>query len=111
VSRHEWTEAEAFLNKSLDAKPQTLPHVHILLGEVYEGTGRTQDAISQLQMGLAGDDDGSAYYRLARIYSRMGNKAAADAAIEHVKAIQESRRQRAVVAVQDSSAAMQDDIQ
>jgi tetratricopeptide (TPR) repeat protein len=111
VSRHEWTEAEAFLNKSLDAKPQTLPHVHILLGEVYEGTGRTQDAISQLKMGLAGDDDGSAYYRLARIYSRMGNKAAADAAIEHVKAIQESRRQRAVVAVQDSSAAMQDDIQ
>jgi hypothetical protein len=41
----------------------------------------------------------------------MGNKAAADAAIEHVKAIQESRRKRAVVAVQDSSAAMQDDIQ
>jgi tetratricopeptide (TPR) repeat protein len=111
VSRHEWTDAEAFLNKSLDAKPQTLPHVHILLGEVYEGTGRTQDAISQLQMGLVGDEDGSAYYRLARIYSRMGNKAAADAAIEHVKAIQESRRQRAVVAVQDSSAAMQDDIQ
>jgi tetratricopeptide (TPR) repeat protein len=111
VSRHEWADAEAFLNKSLDAKPQTLPHVHILLGEVYEGTGRTQDAISQLQMGLAGDEDGSAYYRLARIYSRMGNKAAADAAIEHVKAIQESRRQRAVVAVQDSSAAMQDDIQ
>ncbi len=111
VSRHEWTEAEAHLNKSLDAKPQALPHVHILLGEVYEGTGRTQDAISQLQMGLASDDDGSVYYRLARIYSRMGNKAAADAAIEHVKTIQQSRRQRAVVAVQDSSAAMQDDIQ
>jgi tetratricopeptide (TPR) repeat protein len=111
VSRHEWTEAEAFLNKSLDAKPQALPHVHILLGEVYEGTGRTQDAISQLEMGLASDDDGSVYYRLARIYSRMGNKAAADAAIGHVKAIQQSRRERAVVAVQDSSAAMQDDIQ
>jgi tetratricopeptide (TPR) repeat protein len=111
VSRHEWAEAEAFLNKSLNAKPQTLPHVHILLGEVYEGTGRTQDAISQLQIGLAGDEDGSAHYRLARIYSRLGNKAAADAAIEHVKAIQESRRQRAVVAVQDSSAAMQDDFQ
>jgi tetratricopeptide (TPR) repeat protein len=111
VSRHEWTEAEAFLHKSLESKPQVLPHVHILLGEVYEGTGRTQDAISQLQMGLAGDEDGSAYYRLARIYSRMGNKAASDAAIEHVKALQESRRQRAVVAVQDSSAAMQDDIQ
>ena len=111
VSRHEWTEAEAYLNKSLDAKPQALPHVHILLGEVYEGTGRTQDAISQLQLGLASDDDGSVYYRLARIYSRVGNKTAADAAIEHVKTIQQSRRQRAVVAVQDSSAAMQDDIQ
>jgi tetratricopeptide (TPR) repeat protein len=111
VSRHQWTEAEAFLNKSLDAKPQALSHVHILLGEVYEGTGRTQDAINQLKMGLASDDDGSVYYRLARIYSRMGNKAAADAAIEHVKIIQQSRRERAVVAVEDSSAAMQDDIQ
>ena len=74
VSRHEWTEAEAYLNKSLDAKPQALPHVHILLGEVYEGTGRTQDAISQLQLGLASDDDGSVYYRLARIYSRVETK-------------------------------------
>lgn len=111
VSRHEWTEAEAFLNKSLNAKPQALPHVHILLGEVYEATGRTEDAISQLKMGLASDDDGSVYYRLARIYSKMGNKAAADAAIEHVKTIQQSRRQRATVAVEDSSAAMQDDIQ
>jgi tetratricopeptide (TPR) repeat protein len=111
VSRHEWTEAEAFLNKSLDAKPQALPHVHTLLGEVYEGTGRTQDAISQLKMGLADDEDGTVYYRLGRIYGRLGNKAAADAAMEHVKAIQEGRRQRAVVAVQDSSAAMQDDIQ
>jgi hypothetical protein len=40
----------------------------------------------------------------------VGNKAAADAAMQHVKALEESRRQRAVVAVQDSSAAMQDDI-
>jgi tetratricopeptide (TPR) repeat protein len=111
VSRREWTEAEACLNKGLDAKPQALPHVHLLLGEVYEETGRIQDAISQLKMALAGDEDGSAYYRLARIYSKMGNKAAADEAIGHVKAIQEGRRQRAVIAVQDSSAAMQDDIQ
>ena len=110
VSRHAWDEAEPFLNKSLDAKPQTLPHVHVLLGEVYEGTGRTGDAISQLQMGLAADDDGSVYYRLSRIYTRVGNKAAADAAMQHVKALEKNRRQRAVVAVQDSSAAMQDDI-
>jgi tetratricopeptide (TPR) repeat protein len=110
VSRHAWDEAEPFLNKSLDAKPQTLPHVHVLLGEVYEGTGRTGDAISQLKMGLAADDDGSVYYRLSRIYTRVGNKAAADEAMQHVKALEESRRQRAVVAVQDSSAAMQDDI-
>jgi tetratricopeptide (TPR) repeat protein len=110
VSRHMWNEAEPFLNKSLDAKPQTLPHVHVLLGEVYEGTGRTGDAISQLKMGLAADDDGSVYYRLSRIYTRVGDKAAADAAMQHVKALEASRRERAVVAVQDSSAAMQDDI-
>ena len=61
-------------------------------------------AITQLQMGLASDEDGSVYYRLARIYSTIGNKAAADDAIEHVKALQKKRREGAVIALQDSSA-------
>jgi tetratricopeptide (TPR) repeat protein len=109
VARREWAPAETLLKKSLDAKPQMLPHVHVLLGEVYQGMGRTQDAITQLQMGLASDEDGSVYYRLARIYSTIGNKAAADDAIEHVKALQKKRRAGAAIALQDSSA-VQDDI-
>jgi tetratricopeptide (TPR) repeat protein len=108
VTRREWAQAETLLKKSLDAKPQMLPHVHVLLGEVYQGMGRTQDAITQLQMGLASDEDGSVYYRLARIYSTIGNKAAADDAIEHVKALQKKRREGAVIALQDSSAVQGD---
>jgi tetratricopeptide (TPR) repeat protein len=108
VIRREWAQAETVLKKSLGAKPQMLPHVHVLLGEAYQGMGRTHEAITQLQMGLASDEDGSVYYRLARIYSTMGKKAAADDAIEHVRALQKKRREGAVIAVQDSGATQSD---
>lgn len=114
VEHHEWAEAEDYLKRALSAtppiKPQMLPHVHVLLGQVDEQTDRPQEAISQFKMGLASDEDGTVYYRLARIYSRLGNKSAAQAAIVHVKALEQKRRERAVVAVQDSSAATQSDI-
>jgi tetratricopeptide (TPR) repeat protein len=101
VSRRQWAQAESFLKKSLTAKPQMLPHVHVLLGEVYEETGRTQEATVQLQMGVASDEDGSVYYRLARLYNKVGNKAAAEVALAHVKALEEKRREGAVIAIQD----------
>jgi len=112
VEQHEWAQAESYLKRSLNAtppiKPQMEPHVHVLLGQVYEQTDRPQEAISQFQMGLSSDQDGTIYYQLVRIYSRMGNKAAAQDAIAHVKALEQKRRERAVIAVQDSSAAQSD---
>jgi predicted Zn-dependent protease len=110
VSRHEWAEAEEYLKHGLSAKPQMLPHLHALLGEVYENTGRTQEAIKELQMGVASDDDGTVNYQLARIYTSIGNKAAAQVAFQRMKVLQQKRRERAVIAVQDSSDAMQNDI-
>jgi len=107
VERHEWTQAENYLKQSLNAahplKPQMLPHAHVLLGQIYAQTDRPQAAISELQMGLASDEDGSVYYQLARVYLRLGDKAAAQSAIVHVK-----ERERAAVAVQDSGAAVSD---
>lgn len=106
VEQHEWTQAENYLKHSLNAahplKPQMLPHAHVLLGRVYAQTDRPEEAISELQRGLASDEDGSVYYQLARLYTRLGNKAAAEAAIAHVKELEKKRQERAVVAVQDS---------
>jgi tetratricopeptide (TPR) repeat protein len=112
VGQHEWAQAESYLKHSLNTtppiKPQMLPHVHVLLGEVYEQTDRPQEAINQFQMGLSSDEDGSVYYQLSRIYIRMGNKAAAQDAIAHVKALEQKRRERAVIAVQETSAPSSD---
>lgn len=112
VEQHEWTKAENYLKHSLNAahplKPQMLPHVHVLLGRVYAQTDRPQEAISELQMGVASDEDGSVYYQLARLYTQLGNKAAAQDAIAHVKELEKERRERAVIAVQESGTALSD---
>ncbi len=112
VGQHEWAQAESYLKHSLNAahplKPQMLPHAHALLGQVYAQTDRPEEAISELRIGVASDEDGSVYYQLARLYSRLGNKAAAQDAIVHVKELEQKRRERAVIAVQDSGAAVSD---
>ncbi len=111
VSRREWIPAEDHLKRALGgAKPQMLPHLHALLGQVYEQTGRVQEAISELELGLTSDEDGSLHYQLARLYSSIGNKAAAQEAFRQSKLLEQKRRERAVIAVQDSSDVMQNDI-
>jgi tetratricopeptide (TPR) repeat protein len=109
VTHHMFPDAEPFLLKSLNAKPQMLPHVHALLGEVYAASGKTQEAIRQLKLGLVSDQDGSLHYQLARLYTKAGDKPDADAAIMQMKALQQQRRQAAVVAVEDAHPASLDD--
>ena len=103
VSRHTFAAAEPFLQKGLASKPQMLPHVHALLGTVYAETGRTQDAIAQLEMGLPADQDGGTHYKLARMYRKTGDTKKADEAMQQVKVLEQQRRQGAVTALQDSS--------
>jgi predicted Zn-dependent protease len=110
LSRHDYAAAEPFLQKGLGAKPQMLPHVHALLGTVYAETGRTQEAIAQLEMGLAADEDGSTHYKLARMYRKAGDTKRADAAIQQVKALEDQRRKRAVTAIMDSSQPADEDL-
>jgi predicted Zn-dependent protease len=79
VAHHDYAEAEPYLNKSLKAKPQMLPHVHALLGRVYAEAGRNTDAIAQLKLGTESDSDGSVHYQLARLYREIGDgKSAAE---------------------------------
>lgn len=109
VTQHLFPEAEPFLLKSLNAKPQMLPHVHAMLGEVYAANGKTQEAIRELKLGLVSDQDGSLHYQLARLYTKVGDKPDADAAFVQVKAQQQQRRQADVVAVEDAHPASLDD--
>lgn len=109
VSRHQYADAEPFLLKALTAKPQMLPHVHALLGQVYAEGGKTQQAIEQLKLGLSSDQDGSLHYQLARLYRKAGDTKDAAVAIDQMKAIQQQYRQGAVIALQDSHPPALDD--
>lgn len=101
-SQHKFDDAEPYLQKALNAKPQILPHVHALLGEAYASDGKTQDAIRELKLGAESDQDGSVHYQLARLYNRTGDRVDAAAAIQQMKVLQQKRREGAVIAIEDS---------
>jgi tetratricopeptide (TPR) repeat protein len=108
VARHDFAGAEPYLQKGLAAKPQMLPQVHAMLGTVYAETGRTEDAIAQLELGRPADGDGSIYYKLARMYRKAGDTKKADAAMQQVKLLEQQRRKGAVTALEDSSQTVED---
>jgi len=108
ISQHNFQDSEPYLLKALHAKPQMLPHVHALLGEAYAAGGKTEDALRELKLGVDSDQDGSIHYQLARVYGKLGDTADAAAAIQQMKAIQQKRREGAVIAVQDSHPATDD---
>lgn len=94
VAGFQYAEAEPYVMKSLNAKPQVLGQVHALIGKIYAETGRTSDAIRQLKMGESSDEDGSIHYLLARLYRQIGDTINASAALEQVKTIKQKRSQR-----------------
>lgn len=58
--------------------PGATPADKVLLGKLYEDAGRREEAIGLLRQAAATDPDlDSAYYLLARIYQRMGDRAQA----------------------------------
>jgi tetratricopeptide (TPR) repeat protein len=101
VAENQFAEAEPFLMKSLNVKPQLLGHVHALIGKVYAETGRTKEAISQLKMGESSDETGSIHYLLARLYRQVGDTKDAAVALDQVKTIRQHRRERGVKTVED----------
>ena len=90
VAQREYADAEPYLEHSLHARPDLLPRVHALLGEVFARTGRSKEALKELTQGLASDEDGSVHYQLARLYKEAGDLKAADAAFEKSKQIRAS---------------------
>ncbi len=101
MNQHQYAEAEPYLEKSLKAKPQMLPRIHALMGKVYAETGRTQQAIRELNLGASSDEDGSVAYLLAHLYLRVGDKKEALAALARMETIKRQRAARGMKRVED----------
>jgi tetratricopeptide (TPR) repeat protein len=81
-ARRDFSVAEPYLRKGLNAKPELVAHVHALLGKVYAETNRTQQAIAELMLGLVDDKDGSLHYQIGRLYLKVGDHDLAKQAFE-----------------------------
>ena len=101
MNQHEYAEAEPYLQKSLKAKPQMLPRIHALMGKVDAETGKTQEAIRELNLGASSDEDGSVQYLLAHLYLKEGNRKEALAALARMDAIKRQRAARGMKRVED----------
>ena len=101
VARDHFADAEPYLMKSLNGKPQMLGHVHALLGKVYSETGRTKEAIDQLKQGASSDENGSIHYLLAQLYRQIGDTKDATAALDQVKRIKEQQFSGGVKTIED----------
>jgi len=98
--RNDFLGAEPYLKKSLNTKPEFVSRVHALLGNVYAKTDRTQQAITELKLGLASDKDGSLHYQIARLYLKVGERDSAKQAFEVSKQLQQQGLMYATVAMQ-----------
>ena len=97
-ARNEYADAEPFLKKSLNTKPEFVSRVHALLGNVYAKTNRTQEAIAELKLALDSDKDGSLHYQIGRLYLKVGDRELANQAFEASRQIQRAGLTRATVA-------------
>jgi len=106
-AQHDFSGAEPYLKKALKTKPELVPHVHALLGRLYAEANRTQDAISEMKMGLPDDKDGRLHYQLARLYLKVGDQNSAKKAFEASERLRSEGLIRAAVAMQQGEAASQ----
>ena len=97
---NDFSAAEPYLNKSLNAKPEYVSHVHALLGKVYAQTDRTHQAIAELKLALADDKDGSLHYQIGRLYLKVGDRNSAEQAFAVSHRIRREGLTRASVALQ-----------
>lgn len=75
--QHNFVEAEPYLKKGLNTKPELVPHVHALLGRVCAENNRTQEAIAEYKVGLADDKDGVCIFNLPASSMKVGDREAA----------------------------------
>jgi predicted Zn-dependent protease len=101
LGQTQYAAALPYLEKGLHAKAQMQPRVHALMGKAYAELDRTQEAIAELKLGAASDEDGSIQYLLARLYRKSGDARDASVALETLKTIREKRRKRGYKLVED----------
>jgi predicted Zn-dependent protease len=77
-----YSEAQPYLNKGPNTKPEFIPHVHALLGKTYAKTNRTQEAIVELKLGLADVKDSRLHCQLGRLYLKIGDRDSAKQALK-----------------------------
>ncbi len=99
VEQHSFAEARPFLEKSIAGGGDMQPLAHALLGRVDAEQGRTSEAIEQMQLGLASDEDGSLNFQLSRLYRKAGDKEASQRAEAQARALEANRLANAKVAV------------
>ncbi len=90
VRNGHFTYAETYLKKIHDTGQKSMPRVHTLLGEIYAGTDRLPQALSELKLAQSADDDGSIHYQLGRVYQKLGDK---EKAAEAFRVSQQLREQ------------------
>jgi predicted Zn-dependent protease len=99
-AQHDFSGAEPYLRKALNTKPELIPHVHALLGRVYAETNRTQQAITEMTLGLSDDKDGRLHFQIARLYLKIGDQASAKKAYAASERLRSEGLARAAVAMQ-----------
>jgi tetratricopeptide (TPR) repeat protein len=95
VQRNVYAEAELYLSRCGNLKPELLPRLHALLGQVYAATDRVPAAISEYKEGLSTDEDGSIHYQMGRLYQKSGDKSAAEEAFRESKRLRQQWDNRA----------------
>jgi tetratricopeptide (TPR) repeat protein len=103
VQRNLYVEAEPYLSKCQNLKPEFVPHLHALMGQVYAATDRIPAAIAEYKAGLSSDEDGSLHYQLGRLYQKSGDKNAAEVAFRDSQRIRRQWDDRARIALEQGS--------
>ncbi len=100
---HKYDQAASLLAKCQTLRPELQPRVHMLLGTIYAEQNHNEQAITELKLAAASDDDGSIHYKLSRLYRKEGDTRSADEAIEISKKLVQARLLRATTAVQETA--------
>jgi tetratricopeptide (TPR) repeat protein len=95
-----YADAESYLKKVRDTGQKFMPHVHVLLGEIYFATDRFPQALSEFKSGPINDDDGSIHYQLGRTYQKLGDKEKAQEAFHISERLRQQSDDRTNPAIQ-----------
>lgn len=102
VQSNQFPQAEPYLLKCANLKPELVPRYHALLGRVDAEANRVPAAIAEYKLGISTDEDGSIHYQLARLYLKAGRKAEADETFKEAQRLVSRRIDRARLVLEPS---------